>query len=131
MTDQGATCVLDASAVLALLHSEAGADAVEEALEHAAISTVNWSEVCQRSIAHNVDISDLRADAEALGVRLMPFSVEDAEHAAELWSATRDLGLSLGDRACLGLARRLGQPALTADRAWLALDVGVEIRTIR
>jgi ribonuclease VapC len=131
LTDPGATCVLDASAVLALLHSEPGADAVEEALEHAAISTVNWSEVCQRSIAHNVDISDLRADTEALGVQLMPFTVEDAEHAAELWSATRHIGLSLGDRACLGLARRLGRPALTADRAWLDLDLGVEIRAIR
>jgi ribonuclease VapC len=131
LTDQGATCVLDASAVLALLHSEPGADAVVEALEHAAISTVNWWEVCQRSIAHAVDISDLRTDTEALGVQLMPFTVEDAEHAAELWSATRNLGLSLGDRACLGLARRLERPALTADRAWLDLDLGVEIRAIR
>ena len=129
MTDPGALCVLDASAVLALLHSEPGADAVEEALEHAAISTVNWSEVCQRSIAHDVDVSDL--DTEALGVQLVPFSVEDAEQAAELWSATRHLGLSLGDRACLGLARRLERPALTADRAWLDLDLGVEIRAIR
>ena len=131
MTDPGALCVLDASAVLALLHSEPGAGAVEEALEHAAISTVNWSEVCQRSIAHNVDVSDLRADTEALGVQVVPFSVEDAEQAAELWSATLHLGLSLGDRACLGLARRLGRPALTADRAWLDLDLGVEIRAIR
>jgi ribonuclease VapC len=131
LTDQGATCVLDASAVLALLHSEPGADAAEEALEHAAISTVNWSEVCQRSIAHDVDVSDLRADTEALGVQIMSFTVEDAEHAAELWSATRQIGLSLGDRACLGLARRLERPALTADRAWLDLDLGVEIRAIR
>jgi ribonuclease VapC len=131
LTDPGALCVLDASAVLALLHSEPGADAVEEALEHAAISTVNWSEVCQRSIAHDVDVSDLRADTEALGVQLVPFSVEDAELAAALWSATRHLGLSLGDRACLGLARRLERPAVTADRAWLDLDLGVEIRAIR
>lgn len=131
MREPGALCVLDASAVLALLHSEPGADAVEQALEHAAISTVNWSEVCQRSIAHDVDVSDLRADTEALGVQLVPFSVEDAERAAELWSATRHLGLSLGDRACLGLAWRLERPALTADRAWLDLDLGVDIRAIR
>lgn len=131
MTDAGITCVLDASAVLALLHSEPGADVVEEALDHAAISTVNWSEVYQRWIAHDVDVSDLRADTEALGLQIVPFTVDDAEQAAELWSATRHLGLSLGDRACLGLARRLGQPALTADRAWLDADLGVEIQTIR
>jgi ribonuclease VapC len=131
LTDPAAACVLDTSAVLALLHSEPGAGTVEEILEHAAISTVNWSEVCERSIAHSVDVSDLRADTEALGVQLVPFSVEDAEQAAELWSATRHLGLSLGDRVCLGLARRLGCPALTADHAWLDLDLGVEIRAIR
>ena len=131
MTDTGTTCILDASAVLALLHSETGADVVEEAVEHAAVSTVNWSEVCQRWLAHNVDVSDLRADTEALGLQIVPFTVEDAEQAAELWSATRKLGLSLGDRACLGLARRLGLPALTADRAWLDVNLGIEIQTIR
>ncbi len=131
MTDAGPSYVVDASALLALLHSEPGAEAVEEALEHAAISTVNWSEVCQRWLAHQVDVSDLRPDTEALGLEIVPFTVDDAEQAAELWSATRELGLSLGDRACLALARRLGRPALTADRAWLEADLGIEVRTIR
>jgi PIN domain nuclease of toxin-antitoxin system len=57
--------------------------------------------------------------------------VEDAEQAAELCSLTRQHGLSLGDRACLGLARRLGLPALTADRAWLDVNSGVEVQAIR
>ena len=131
MTDETRTYVVDASALLALLHSEPGAEIVEKALEDAAISTVNWSEVCQRWIAHDVDVSDLRADTEALGLEILPFTVSDAEQAAELWSTTRRLGLSLGDRACLGLARRLGRPALTADRAWLDADFGVEVRLIR
>ncbi len=131
MTDASASCVLDASAMLALLHSEPGAEAVEEVLEHAAISAVNWSEVCQRWIAHDVDASDLRVDTEALGLQIVPFTVDDAEQAAVLWSSMRRLGLSLGDRACLGLARRLERPALTADRAWLDVDLGVEIRAIR
>jgi PIN domain nuclease of toxin-antitoxin system len=131
MTDETTTFVVDASALLALLHSEPGAEIVEEALEDAAISTVNWSEVCQRWIAHEVDVSNLRTDTEALGLEILPFTASDAEQAAELWSTTRHLGLSLGDRACLGLARRLGRPALTADRAWLDADFGVEVRMIR
>lgn len=131
MTEASIAHILDASALLALLHSEPGAEAVEVVLEDAAISAVNWSEVCQRSIAHDVNISDLRADTEALGLQIVPFTVDDAEQAAELWKPTRQLGLSLGDRACLGLARRLGRPALTADRAWLDVDTGVEIRMIR
>ena len=131
MTDASTACVLDASAMLALLHSEPGAEAVEDVLDRAAISTVNWSEVCQRWHAHDVDVVDLRADIEALGVQIVPFTAEDAEQAAALWSATRRLGLSLGDRACLGLARRLELPAVTADRAWLDADIGIEIRPIR
>lgn len=131
MTDANTAYVLDASAMLALLHSEPGAEAVEDVLDRAAISTVNWSEVCQRWLAHDVDAVDLRADIEALGVQIVPFSADDAEQAAALWNSTRRLGLSLGDRACLGLARRLELPAVTADRAWLDADVGIEIRPIR
>jgi ribonuclease VapC len=76
-------------------------------------------------------VSNLRAETEALGVAIMPFTADDAEQTAELFSRTRHLGPSLGDRACLGLARRLGRPALTADRAWLEADLGVEVRAIR
>ncbi len=39
--------------------------------------------------------------------------------------------LSLGDAACLATARVLGMPVLTANRAWAALPVGVEVRLIR
>lgn len=95
------------------------------------MSTVNWSEVYQRWLARGVDVTDLRADMEALGIEVVPFTVEDAEQAAELWRMTRQQGLSLGDRACLGLARRLGLPVLTADRAWLDLDLGVDVQAIR
>ncbi len=123
--------LLDASALLAVLHSEAGAEVVEEALEEAAMSTVNWSEVYQRWVARGVDVGGLRADVEALGLDILPFTVDDAEQAAELSTATRQLGLSLGDRACLALARRLALPALTADRAWLDLDIGIDVRPIR
>jgi ribonuclease VapC len=131
VTEKDLVSVLDASALLALLHSEPGAEIVEEAIEGAAISTVNWAEVYQRWLARGVDVTDLRADLEALGMQIVPFIVEDAEQATELWSLTRQHGLSLGDRACLGLARRLGLPALTADRAWLDVNSGVEVRAIR
>ena len=123
--------MLDASALLALLHSEPGAEIVEGAVEGAAMSTVNWAEVYQRWLARGVDVTDLRADLEALGLQIVPLSVEDAEQAAELWSLTGQHGLSLGDRACLALARRLGLPALTADRAWLDVNSGVDVRAIR
>ena len=131
MSHEADGCVVDASALLALLHSEPGAEIVEAAVERGAMSTINWSEVCQRSIARGVDTAALRADVEALGLGIVPFTADDAEQAANLWPATRRIGLSLGDRACLALALRLGLPALTADRSWLALDLDLEIHLIR
>jgi len=75
----------------------------------------------------------LREDVEALGVRIEVFTAEDAECAARLWPATRALGLSLGDRACLALGRRVGAPVLTTDRAWLDLadPLDLAIRNVR
>lgn len=123
--------VLDASAVLALVHSEPGSDLVEEVIEGAAMSTVNWSEVCARALAHRVEVHALRASMGALGLELVPFDEADAEDAAALWPRTRSAGLSLADRTCLALAQRLGGRAVTADRSWLALDLGVEVYAIR
>ena len=128
---EGPTRVVDASALLAFLLGESGADVVEAAIEESAVSTVNWSEVCQRASARRVDTAGLRADVEALGISLEPFTADDAERAADLWDSTRAAGLSLGDRACLALAQRLAVTAVTADRAWLELDVGVDVTAIR
>lgn len=123
--------VLDASALLALLHGEPGADVVQLVLDRSAMSAANWAEVCQRAITRNADTTELREGVEALGLELVSLSPDDAERAAALWTKTHGIGLSLGDRACLALAARLGVPALTADRAWNTINVGVEVQVIR
>ncbi|HMJ01893.1 MAG TPA: type II toxin-antitoxin system VapC family toxin [Conexibacter sp.] len=126
-----AEAVLDASALIALLWEEPGADAVEPLLSRSAISAVNWAEVLQRYRAHGVETAGKRESVEALGVSVEDFSAEDAETVAELWRPTRRAGLSLADRACLALARRLGLAAYTADRDWRKVDVDVEVVVIR
>jgi PIN domain nuclease of toxin-antitoxin system len=73
----------------------------------------------------------LRRDVEALGVTIVPFTVEDAEEAAVLWPETSPAGFSLGDRACLALARREAVEAVTMDRAWESVSIGVNVRVIR
>jgi PIN domain nuclease of toxin-antitoxin system len=123
--------VLDASALIALLRDEPGAEAVEHLLGRAVMSVVNWAEVLQRYRAHGIDTADKRESVEALGVGIVGFTPDDAEMAAELWEPTRAAGLSLADRACLALARRLDLPAHTADRDWRKVDVGVEVVLIR
>jgi len=127
------THVLDASALLAVIHNEPGANSAAPLLKTSEMSAVNWSEVSQKVVAVGEDIDELRGDMEGLGLAVVPFGQEDAEDAARLWPVTRAAGLSLGDRACLALARRRGLIAVTADRSWkrLADAVDAQIEVIR
>ena len=130
MTEQPAW-VIDASALLALLNQEPGADAVEEHLDAAAISAVNWCETYEKLRQAGVDGGALVTGFAETGIEVWSFDAEDARLAGELAVLTREAGLSLADRACLALAARLRVPAVTADRAWLSLDIGVEVIGIR
>jgi ribonuclease VapC len=130
MTDQPGA-VLDASALVALLNSERGADVVAKHLPAAVVSAVNWSETYGALRRAGVDGDALAKGFAETGIEIVPFDADDARTAGELSLATRDAGLSLGDRACLALAGRLRLPAVTADRAWLAVDAGVEVICVR
>lgn len=123
--------VLDASALLALVFQEAGTEVVERHLAESCMSTINLSEVLAKLARDDMDVSALRGGLERSAIEWVPFGFEDAEQAALLVPATRAHGLSLGDRACLALARTRGIAVLTGDRAWAKVDVGVEIRLIR
>ncbi|MFD3005846.1 type II toxin-antitoxin system VapC family toxin [Thermus tengchongensis] len=129
--------VLDASALLALLLNEPGAARVEAVLaEGAAISAVNLAEVFSKQAerGHAPEAVRERLVREGLlgqVLEVFPFTEEDALEAARLRPLIRPMGLSLGDRACLALARRLGLPALTADATWEGLDVGVKVEVVR
>ena len=125
------TVVLDASALLAYLQGEPGEKVVDRVLEESVISSVNWAEVVQKSIAAEVDVRGMLEDLKALGLQVEPFTAEDGEMAGQLWTQTRQAGLSLGDRACLSLGLRLKVPVLTADRAWTNLNLSLDVQVIR
>ena len=111
------TAVLDASAMLAFVRGEPGADVVSERLEAGAYcSTANWSEVAQKILAAGRDWDLARALLVSYDLHVEPVAVVDAEWAARRWR--RDEGLSLADRLCLALAHRLGGGAWTADTVW-------------
>lgn len=115
--------VLDASALLALLFDESGGEMVQRGLTASAISAVNLSEVMHKSLERGVGVESLRDDLQPLGVEVFAFDGDAAEEAANLRLVTRTAGLSLGDRACLALARQLDLPAVTADRTWEGLEL--------
>lgn len=109
--------VLDASALLAFIGEESGADVVEDALlDGSWCSTANWSEVAQKVRAADRNWGVVRALLLSYELQLEPVRAEDAEWAAERWRRGEDL--SLADRLCLALAERLDAEALTADTAW-------------
>jgi ribonuclease VapC len=121
------TQVLDASAVLAFLASEPGADGVERALaDDAHCCTVNWSEVAQKVRASGGDWSVAAALLASYGLRVEDATAADAQRAADRWR--RGDGLSLADRFCLALGDRLDAQVWTADTAWGATG---NIRQIR
>ena len=127
------SAVLDASAVIALLKGERGGSKVAGVVANAAVGVLNQAEVVSHFVHLGASIEDVRAMLGAL-----PYTVVAADEslgwdAGVLRAVTSSAGLSLGDRFCLALAKRLGVPAYTADRAWkdVAVASGVKVVAIR
>ena len=124
--------ILDASALIAYVNGEPGWERVEAAIEDdGRISAVNFSEVAARLARGDRAVVEVTDDLADLGLVVEAFGALDARLAAELIPATRAHGLSLADRACLALARRTGHGAITCDRVWADVEVGVEITLAR
>lgn len=128
--------VLDASALIALLLEEPGADRVERAVARGVcMSAINWAETLSRLSDRGEDVDDAasraRRAAPAGALELVAFDEEQARGAARLRLKTRSLGLSLADRAALTLAQSRGLPILTSDRAWRSLHLPIRIEVIR
>lgn len=118
--------VLDASAILAFLRGEPGADLVERHLsEGARCSAVNWSEVAQKVPAAGREWDPAKALLVSYELQVDAVTQADGEWAARRWR--RGEGLSIADRLCLALSSRLGLPVVTADRSWSGDDV-IQIR---
>jgi len=125
--------VFDSSAVLAVLFDEPGAEQAIRWLEddEAVISSVNQAEVLAKLLDTGLSEADVAAIGQQLPLQVLPFSAQQARIAGNLRPATRALGLSLGDRCCLALAREQpGAQVVTADRAWAGL-AGFDIALIR
>ena len=131
------TSVLDASALLAYLQGEIGADQVATALTRGvAVSAVNWAEVLSKLAERGKVPEEVAKQLRDLGllgeaIQIYPLDQELAQVIAELSPLSRSVGLSLGDRACLALALSLKLPAYTADQVWKSLNLGVSVILIR
>lgn len=130
-----AMTVLDASAIIAFLQGEPGAEIVGQAL-HAqlcVVSAANQAEVIAKALDRGAEPDAIKMILSDLAYRVVDISVGDGEQAGWMRGQTRSIDLSLGDRLCLALAQRLKARVLTADRAWLGVSqtLGLDICCIR
>lgn len=123
--------ILDASAMLALIFDETGAEIVAPQARTSRILSVNFSEVLQRVIS--IDGNPERAEeaADRLEIGIVLFDRRLARITAELREKTSFMGASFADRACLALGLVTRLPILSSDQDWRKLDLGIDIRMIR
>jgi ribonuclease VapC len=123
--------ILDASALLALVFDEAGAEFVAAEARTSCILSVNFSEVVQRVIAIDGNPDRAEEAVDLLGIEVVPFDRRLARLTAELREKTSFMGASFADLACLALGLASGAHILSSDPDWRRLDIGVDIRMIR
>jgi ribonuclease VapC len=124
--------VLDASAILAVVQSERGAENLtDDILARAVASTVNLAEVQTKLVKGGFSPNEAWEHALSPVSAVEPYTGEQAKIAGSLIAATEKHGLSLGDRSCLALAIALNAEVYTADQSWRGLKVGVPIHVIR
>lgn len=124
------TAVFDSSAMLAALFEEPGSTAVEQALPAALMSAVNLAEVVGALVRRGMSDEEAGAVAATLPVTVIAADSAMAIDAGLLRRLTEGAGLSLGDRFCLALARRLRAPILTADRAWRSVAAAAQVEVV-
>ena len=122
--------VVDASALLAYLLDEPGGALVGDEDGPLCLSSINLAEVLTRGVDRGLAPEIVLRALKQLPIEHVDHARDDAMRTAALRRVTRRHGLSLGDRACLALAQRLMLPVLTADKAWLGLDHGLDVRLI-
>lgn len=124
--------VFDASAMLALIQGERGADQLtDEILDRAVASTVNLAEVQSKLVKASNDPDRAWMAALSTISAVETFTGEQAKIAGTLIAATAKYGLSLGDRSCLALAIALKAPVYTTEQTWRNLKLGIPIHVIR
>ncbi len=124
--------ILDSTALIALVSLESGFEGVLELLAHSAVSAVNLAETANKLLEKGFSPAEVRASLGKLELKVEDWSEDMAYRSAEFTQFNKSHGLSLGDRACLTLAKQLRATAVTSDRTWRRLpSLGVRIMIFR
>lgn len=123
--------VIDSSVFLASINREAGGERLAEYLDAAVIPVTTYTEVLTRLLDADMPMDEAEGIMASFGVPTIDVTLPLAKRAAEFRSVTRRHGLSMGDRICLAVAESLGATAVTADRQWGEVDLGIKVLLVR
>jgi len=124
--------ILDASALLALIQEEKGAEIIKPLLKFSVMSAINIAETLSVLQRTNISPQEGLALVSDIINTAIPFDMEQAQVVAELQPLVQAKGLSLADRACISLGIKLQLPIYTADKIWNELQLeNVIIKLIR
>jgi PIN domain nuclease of toxin-antitoxin system len=118
---------LDASAILAVLQNERGAESIYHLLPTSVVSAVSVAEVFAKLLAKGMPRTVICPAVRALHVEVAPFGWAEAEASMQFVGPD----MSLGDRACLGTAAVLDAPVVTGDHDWKKIVTGVKVEVFR
>jgi len=124
--------ILDSTALIALVGLETGSQQIAGLLKHSAVSAVNLAETVNKLLEKGFSQAEVRVSLAKLELNVEDWSEAMAYRSAEFTQYNKSHGLSLGDRACLTLAKQLRATAVTSDRAWRRIpSLGVRIMIFR
>lgn len=126
------TTVFDTSAVLAVIFGESGGEKLPALWADGdnLMSAVNYAELVAKLNERGMSDAEVLTVLEGVPLTLVPFDEATALASGLLRTATRALGLSLGDRACIALAQARRAVVVTADKQWEKV-AGLEVHLIR
>ena len=114
--------LFDTSALLALIHKEPGYERLEGLLASSCISAVNFSEVIIALTKIGVPQNEIQEVVSVIP-EILPFTQDIGLIAGNLFQTTQELGLSLGNSACIATAMQNNMIVYTTDKAWAKLNI--------
>lgn len=131
LSNKSKKVLLDTSAIIALLKKEPGYESLEEVVANSAVSIINFSELVSVLMRTSIVESEIDEIIKDIIPEIIPFSEDIAIQTGKLIKLTKDLGLSLGDRACIATGIYHGIPIYTTDKVWKDLKTSAQIVIVR
>lgn len=118
-------CVIDASALIAILRKEPGHEKFMAHFLNSSVSAINLTECISEALRVDGSLEKLDALFERMKTPIEPFTREQALIAGSIHARSRKEKLSYADCACLALALDKGLPVVTKDSVWR--ELGLEV----